>query len=122
MKPACALAVVLTLPLLGGCYASYTVDAENHTPQPVVIEMLARAPESDLLASIAQPLRLGPGDKGGIAPVQLDTVRPVLLRVDSAVKPGQPVTLDVRPGWTVVEITQDGVGTTGPLHVRQVQR
>jgi hypothetical protein len=123
MNPATGrAALAVLLPLLGGCTTSYTVDVENRTPQPVVVELLIREPEMGLLASLAQPLRLGPGDRGGIGPVQTDTTRTVLIRTDSAVRPGEPVMLDVRPGWTIVEVRQDGANTTGPLHVRQVER
>jgi hypothetical protein len=119
MNPSVAvIALSLAVPLIGGCSTAYTVDVENRTPQPVVIELLAREPDMGLLATLAQPLRLGPGDRGGIGPVRTDTTRPVLIRADSAVRPGDPVLLDLWPGWTIVEVSQDGSGTTGPLHLR----
>jgi hypothetical protein len=118
----CLTAVALVCAAgLGACSTSYTVDAENHTPQVVQVEMLAHAPEGGD-ALIAPALRLGPGDKSGIAPVQMDTVRSVFVRVDSLVRPGNPVVFDLRPGWTILEITQDGDQVTGPLHVRPASR
>ncbi|MFT3684115.1 MAG: hypothetical protein QM783_04160 [Phycisphaerales bacterium] len=118
----CAIVVGLVCAAgLGACSTSYSVDAENHTPQPVLIEMFARAPEGGN-ALMASALRLGPGDKWHLAPVQMDTVRSVFLRVDSLVRPGDPVTLDLRPGWTIVEVTQEGDQVMGRLHVRVADR
>jgi hypothetical protein len=115
-----AIAVVCVA-ALGACSTSYTVDAENHTPQPVLVELFAHAPEGGD-ALIAPALRLGPGDKHGIAPVQMDTVRSVFVRVDSLVRPGNPVAFGLLPGWTILEITQDGDQVTGPLRVRPASR
>ena len=121
MKNLVLAALTLPLLVLGGCYSSYAVDVRNRTPQPISVELLARDPQGNV-SWIAQPVRLGPGDRGGIGPVTIDANRPALLRADTPGNPGRPVTLEVRPGGMVVEVTQEGTTANGPLHVNEVSR
>ena len=118
-----ALVALLALPLLalGACTSTYAVDVRNRTPQPISVELLARDTEGNL-AWIAQPVRLGPGDRGGAGPTTIDANRHALVRVDTPGNPGRPVMLDLRPGGTVVEVTQEGTTASGPLHITELPR
>lgn len=120
------LTVVLALPLLllGACTSTYSVEVVNQTNQPVTAEFLARSPEG-LLAPIGQPIRLGPGDRGGMGPVTLDANRPIVLRANrpgASDAPPNPVLIDLVPGRTGVEIGQDGTAFGSPIVVRTVPK
>lgn len=116
------LLAVLALPLLalGGCTSTYAIDLRNQSSQPVFAELLARGPEGGL-ALVGQPVRLGPGDRGGIGPVAVDARRSVVLRADSQGNGGRPAMLDVTPGTTVAIVGQDGTTANSPITLRSAQ-
>lgn len=106
---------------LGGCRGVYTVDVENRTPQPVMVRLLAVAPEGGAALLVA-PLRLGPGDKGTLGRVETDRVRAVRVDVESAVRPGDPASLVLAPGWSIVEVWQEGTSGGSPVRARLSSR
>lgn len=117
MKKLLLTLVALPLLALGGCTSSYAVDLRNQSSQPVFAELLARSPEGGL-ALVGQPIRLGPGDRGGIGPVSVDARRQLVLRADTPGNPGRPAMLDVTPGTTVATVGQDGAAANSPITLR----
>jgi hypothetical protein len=120
-----SLLAVLAFPLLavGGCAvppSGYAVDARNRSAQPISLELLSRDAQGNLYW-LAQPVRLGPGDRGGVGPASLEAGRSALLRTDTPGNPGRPVMTDLWPGATVVEVTQDGELANSPLRVTVVR-
>ena len=118
-KPLLAL---LALPLLalGGCHSSFAADVRNRSSQPVSVELVSPGPNGTV-ALLAPSLRLGPGDRGGVGPVRVEQHRSVVLRVDSLGNPGRPAVIDLMPGTTIAEATQDGTNANAPLLLRPVQ-
>lgn len=116
------LLALLALPLLtlGGCVSTYAVDLRNRTAQPVFAELLARNPGGDL-SLVAQGIRLGPGDRGGVGPVSVDAQRPVVLRTDTPGNPGRPAMLELAPGTTAAEVTQEGTTANAPIRLYPLQ-
>lgn len=111
---------LLALPLAACHQSGYAVDVRNRSPQPVFVEMLTRTgPESLALLASA---RLGPGDRTGLGPASVNQNQSVIVRADAQGNTGHPAVLDLRPGTTVVDVTQDGPNTTGQIRLREVPR
>ncbi len=105
---------------LGGCVSSYAVDVRNQTGQPLYVQLLQRPGSGGdkLLAAT----RLGPGDRGAIGPARAKTGY-AYVQMDTKPNPGVPLTLDLSPGVTILEVTQaDGEHGAGVLQVREVTR
>jgi len=121
------LLTLLALPLLalGGCVgansnANYAVDVRNRSAQPVSVELLARDAAGNL-SWLAQPVRLGPGDRGGLGPVWIDPKLQATFRADTPGNPGRAVIFDLKPGVIALEVSQDGTAATSPLRVTEVR-
>ncbi len=122
-KPLLAVSVFSLLTLVGCAAsppASFAVDVRNRSSQPVSVELLSRDASGNLFW-LVQPVRLGPGDRGGLGPA---TVAPDLVatfRADTPGNPGRAVIYDLPPGVTALEVSQDGTTATSPLRVTQVR-
>lgn len=106
--------------LLAACQSGYSVDVRNQTPQPVFVEMLVRYPNGAVTNN--QGARLGPGDRGALGPIYTGPDNAVSFRVDSMPNPQRPAWIDLRPGMTILVITQPGEGSGGPLVVTEQAR
>lgn len=119
-----ALLAVLILPLLalGGCAqgtSSYAADVRNHTGQPIAADLLLRN-GPDVYVPLVTTMRLGPGDRGGIGPVIVQSSQIVVLRTDVYGNPSRPCFMELRPGTTYAEVNQESPLATAPMRLREV--
>lgn len=113
--------LVLAAAAGAGCQANYAADVHNTTPQPVFVQMIKNAnqPGSAKPMAVLQR-RLGPGDRGALGPIRAsDRAGAVSIVVDTLPNPSRPVTLDLMPGTTFLEVTMEGGATTGPIRVNE---
>ncbi|MBM4109169.1 MAG: hypothetical protein FJ255_10235 [Phycisphaerae bacterium] len=106
---------------LTGCTTSYQVDVRNHTPQPVVVAIFQATGGGQQLA-ISPGKRIGPGDRDALATRAVPQDWVVFVQADTPGNPGHPARLDLAPGLTAVDVTQEGAGQTGPLRLRTAPR
>ena len=104
---------------LAGCETTYSADIRNQTPQPLFAEIISFDQWGNAYPMAAT--RLGPGDRAGLGPVRIKKERLVTLQLDTVPNPQRPARVDMRPGVTTVEVTQQGAQTSGPLQVRELQ-
>lgn len=107
--------------VLGGCTTSYQVDVRNTTPQPVVVSLF-QAQGGGQQVLVAPPKRIGPGDRDALGTAAVPQKWIVFLQADTPGNPGYPATLDLQPGLTVVNVSQEGQGQTGPVRLQTVPR
>lgn len=104
---------------MAGCSKSnYGVDLRNRTPQPVYAQLVERMNSGEQRARVGA--RLGPGDRAGVGPVRARTGS-VTLIVDTMPNPGVPAMVELAPGTSSIEVTQDGEGTSGPIRLRELR-
>lgn len=113
--------VVLGMSGLAGCTTSYQVDVRNQTPQPVVVAIF-QASGGGQQSAISPGKRIGPGDRDAVYTRKVPQDWVVFVQADAPGNPGYPAKLDLAPGLTVVDITQEGVDQTGPLRLRTAPR
>lgn len=99
--------------LLGGC-TTYMADVRNKTPQPLVAELVCSNPSKPSKALLARQ-RIAPGDRAGLLRNDLPHDWHVFLQVDTEGNPGTPAKLNLGPGTTVINVTQEGEGQNGAL-------
>lgn len=112
-----AAAGVLSLMALSGCQASYGADVHNKTSTPVFAQLMVKANDKTMPATLGASRRLGPGDRAFVGPVRANK-KPgsVYLLVDSMGNPSKPATADLLSGTAFVEVSQeDG----GPLRISE---
>jgi len=106
---------------LGGCKSGYSADVRNGTPQPLYVQVLTRNNAGTMTIGSQ---RLGPGDRRGMGPYTVDQREVVWLRLDTLPNPQRPVEMTLRPGLSVLEVTQavdeSGSTTAGPLLIREI--
>ena len=74
---------------------------------------------SDNLARAVE--RLGPGSRGRVSRFGLSDDLKVYVEVDAQGNPGTPPQMDLKPGLTVVRVTQDADLPTGKMHMTRVE-
>jgi len=93
----------------------------NGTPQPLYVQVLTRNNAGTMTIGSQ---RLGPGDRRGMGPYTVDQREVVWLRLDTLPNPQRPVEMTLRPGLSVLEVTQavdeSGSTTAGPLLIREI--
>jgi hypothetical protein len=99
---------------LAGCQADYAVDMTNRTPQPVYVQIFAKGGDRAVLGASR---RLGPGDRALVGPVRTDKGHGAYLQVDSMPNPSRPLSGDLMPGTSYLELIQDGEGTNAPMRI-----
>lgn len=102
---------------LAGCKSSYALDVRNASPQPLYVAVLSKNNAGTLALGRA---RLGPGDRGGLGPFTVAQSEIVWAQFDTQPNPERAPELTLRPGLSVIEVTQDGNATAGPLRVREI--
>jgi hypothetical protein len=102
---------------LGGCRSSYALDVRNQTPQVLYAQVLSK---NNAGTQVLGTRRLGPGDRAGLGPWTLDSREVVWAQFDTNPNPERAPELTLRPGLSVLEVTQDGTATAGPLRVREI--
>jgi hypothetical protein len=110
--------------LFGGCqqskYATFAGDIRNGTPQPLYVQLLERHPDTGGVAGRAAT-RLGPGDRASIGPSRM-RIGYAMMQVDTKPNPEAPISIDLEPGTTILEVTQRTDEVAGPLQVRRIDR
>src|SRR5437879_552401 len=99
---------------LAGCQADYAADITNKTSLPVMATIFRR---SDHGAVLGAARRLGPGDRGFVGVVHTDKGRGAYLQIDIMPNPTRPVTMELPPGQSYLELEQEGEGPGSPLRV-----
>ncbi|MBS0190881.1 MAG: hypothetical protein U0573_03175 [Phycisphaerales bacterium] len=110
---------ILGLVFLGGCTVGYTVDVRNDTAQPIGVALM-RGSGSGQPGTLAVE-RLGPGSRGRVSRFGLSDDLKVYVEVDAQGNPGTPPQMDLKPGLTVVRVTQDADLPTGKMHMTRVE-
>jgi hypothetical protein len=103
---------------LGACQSSYSADVTNKTPQPLFVQLFAKGSGQNN-ATLAQSRRLGPGDRGGVGPIRVETSKGAYVVFDTKANPGRPVTVDLAPGANLYEVRADGTTNDAPLVIIQ---
>lgn len=102
-----------------GCTtAGYTADVRNDTAQPIGVALM-RGSASGQPGTLAQA-RIGPGSRGQVSRFGLSSDLPVYIEVDAQGNPGYPPQMDLKPGLTVLRVTQDGNVPTGTLRIEKI--
>ena len=73
------------------------------------------------LTWLVLPVRLGPGDRGGLGPVVVASGLVTTFRADTPGNPGRAVIYDLPAGVTALEVSQDGTAANSPLRVTEVR-
>lgn len=96
---------------LAGCQADYAADITNRTPNPMFVQLVTRAHGIGEKSVVAANKRLGPGDRSFIGPVRAsDKAGSVFVSIDSMPNTAAPFTMDLPPGTTFLEATQNDDG------------
>jgi len=104
--------------LSGGCQqADFGADLTNKTSQVVFARLHIKPNDPSGQAVIAAEKRLGPGDRGFIGPVRTLAFPGVFLTVDTYPNSQSPETMDLQPGTSNLEITQQGDAPNAAIHV-----
>lgn len=106
--------------LLGGCTVGYQADVRNDTAQPIGVAIV-HASGSGQPNSLALQ-RIAPNSRGQVVRYGVPSDWTVYLEADAQGNPGWPVRYDLKPGLTVVRVTQDGNVPTGKIHIEQVEQ
>lgn len=113
---ALTLTTTAALSGLSGCVSSYAVDVRNQTSQPLYVQLLQRPGGGG--EPVLGTMRMGPGDRAAIGPAKVKTGY-AYVQLDTKPNPGSPVTLDLAPGVTILDVTQTSDGPEGQLQVRE---
>ncbi len=110
------LAGVAACAQLGACQqGNIAVDVRNKTPQPLFAQLSERTADGGAVLRARE--RLGPGDRKVLGPVRAQVGRAFIV-LDTMPNETVPYLVDLRPGTTLLEVTQEGAGTKGALRVR----
>lgn len=101
-----------------GCTAGYTADVRNDTAQPIGVALM-RGSASGQPGTLAAT-RIGPGSRGQVSRFGLSSDLPVYIEVDAQGNPGYPPQMDLKPGLTVLRVTQDGNVPTGTMRIEKI--
>ncbi len=94
-----------------GCQADYAADITNRTPNPVFVQLVTRAHGIGEKSVLAANKRLGPGDRTFIGPVRAsDKAGSVFVSIDALPNTARPFSMDLSPGTTFLEATQNDDG------------
>lgn len=115
----CAAMMNATL-LLGACTVGYRVDVRNDTAQPIGVAIVHGDPSGQANALAVQ--RIGPNSRGQVVRNNVPSDWLMYLQIDAQGNPNYPPQLDLRPGLTVVRVTQDGNVPTGKMHLERIER
>lgn len=101
-------ATVLGMLLLVGCQADYSADIRNRTSTPVFAQLFVKPHGADGQSILGASKRLGPGDRAFIGPVRAsDNPGAVFVSVDSLPNAARPASLDLLPGTSFLDVTDE---------------
>jgi hypothetical protein len=109
--------------ILPACQSSYAVDVRSQASIPVYVQIVERTNSGGAVLKASE--RLGPGDRKAVGPVRMKTGSAMVV-VDSRPNPNAPTFLDLSPGTTFLEVSEEGVQPVrhegSRLRIREVPR
>ena len=106
--------LLLLAGMMVGCQADFGADITNRTPQPVFATIFRKG-GSEAVAGASR--RLGPGDRAFVGTVRTRKDHGAFISVYTMGNPDGPVTADLPPGESYLEIQQDGQGPSSPIRI-----